>query len=131
FALKLAALVQPNAAAAQNNPEANTPGVEHLAAAPPLLIDYTPHSAPGQPAPPFVVVSAGDLLAGKRAEQLAGKALLIGFGAIDISDRLITPVSNQLPMPGVEINANVTDMVLSGRMLSQIGNVGQFILLVM
>ncbi len=36
--------------------------------------------------------------------------MLIGFGAIDISDRLITPVSNQLPMPGVEINANVADM---------------------
>ena len=131
FALKLAALVQPNAAAAQNNPEANTPGVEHLAAAPPLLIDYRPQFEPGQPDPPFVVVSAGDLLAGKRAEQLAGKAVLIGFGAIDISDRLITPVSNQLPMPGVEINANVADMVLSGRMLSQIGSVSQFILVVL
>ena len=50
------------------------------------------------------------------------------MAAIDISDRLITPVSNQLPMPGVEINANVADMALSGRMLSQIGNVGQLTL---
>ena len=131
FALKLASLVQPNVAAVQNKSEANTPGVEHLAAAAPLLIDYRPQFDPGQPDPPFVVVSAGDLLAGKRAEQLAGKAVLIGFGAIDISDRLITPVSNQLPMPGVEINANVADMVLSGRMLSQIGSVSQFILVVL
>src|SRR5579871_1342777 len=131
FALKLAALVQPNLAAVQNKSEANMPGVERLAAAPPLLIDYRPQFEPGQPDPPFVVVSAGDLLAGKRAEQLAGKAVLIGFGAIDISDRLITPVSNQLPMPGVEINANVADMVLSVRMLSQIGSVGQFILVVL
>ena len=130
FALKLASLVQPNIAG-ENISEANTPGVEHLDAAPPLLIDYRPQFEPGQPGPPFVVVSAGDLLAGKRAEQLGGKAVLIGFGAIDISDRLITPVSNQIPMPGVEINANVADMVLSGRMLSQIGSIGQFILLVL
>ncbi len=131
FALKLASLVQSNVAALQNKSETNIPGVEHLSAAPPLLIDYRPQFEPGQLDPPFVVVSAGDLLAGKRAEQLAGKAVLIGFGAIDISDRLITPVSNQLPMPGVEINANVADMVLSGRMLSQIGSVGQFILVVL
>jgi signal transduction histidine kinase len=141
FAIQLATLVwpnnvqsnivQPNAAAAQNVSEANTPGVEHLAALPPLLIDYRPQFEPGHSDPPFVVVSAGDLMAGKSADQLAGKAVLIGFGAIDISDRLITPVSNQLPMPGVEINANVTDMVLSGRMLSQIGSAGQFVLLVL
>ena len=85
-----------------------------------MLIDYRPQFEPGEPNPPFVVISAGDLLAGKAAPQLAGKAVLIGFGGIDISDRLITPVSNQLPMPGVEINANVADMALSGRMLSQI-----------
>ncbi|HWF05221.1 MAG TPA: CHASE2 domain-containing protein [Candidatus Angelobacter sp.] len=131
FALKLASLVQPNVLAAQNISEANISGVERLTAAPPLLIDYRPQFEPGQTDPPFIVVSAGDLLAGKSAEQLAGKAVLIGFGAIDISDRLITPVSNQLPMPGVEINANVADMVLSGRTLSQIGSVGQFALVLL
>ena len=131
FALKLASLVQPNVAAMQEISNPSATGVEQLAALPPLLIDYRPQFEPGQPNPPFVVVSAGDLLAGKRAEQLAGKAVLIGFGAIDISDRLITPVSNQLPMPGVEINANVADMVLGGRMLSQIGSVGQLSLLVL
>ena len=57
--------------------------------------------------------------------------MLIGFGGIDISDRLITPVSNQLPMPGVEINANVADMALSGRMLSQLGNFSQLSLVVL
>ncbi len=131
FAIALAALVQPNAAAMPDISHANAPGVEHLAAFPPLLIDFRPQFEPGQPNPPFVVVSAGDLLAGKRAEQLTGKAVLIGFGAIDISDRLITPVSNQLPMPGVEINANVADMVLSGRVLSQLGGPEQLLLLVL
>jgi signal transduction histidine kinase len=74
------------------------------------------------------VVSAGDLLSGKIAPQLAGKVVLIGFGAIDVSDRLFTPVSNQLPMPGVEINANVTDMLLGGRSLAHIGGLVQFTL---
>jgi signal transduction histidine kinase len=130
FALKLASLVQPGSAAGAEISDATTPGVEHIAALPPFLIDYRPQFEPGAANPPFVVVSAADLLAGKRAEQLAGKTVLIGFGAIDVSDRLITPVSNQLPMPGVEINANVTDMVLSGRRLSQIGSVAQLVLLI-
>ena len=129
FALKLAELAKPGVLP-KKIVLANSPGVEHLTSLPPMLIDYRPQFEPGEPNPPFVVVSAGDLLAGKPAPQLAGKAVLIGFGGIDISDRLITPVSNQLPMPGVEINANVADMALSGRILSQIGNFGQLTLLV-
>jgi len=130
FALKLAELAKPGVLP-KEIVLANSPGVEHLTSLPPMLIDYRPQFEPGEPNPPFVVVSAGDLLAGKPASQLAGKAVLIGFGGIDISDRLITPVSNQLPMPGVEINANVADMALSGRILSQIGNFGQLTLLVL
>ena len=131
FALKLAELAKPGVLTKKVVLDANSPGVERMATLPPMLIDYRPQFEPGEPNPPFVVVSAGDLLAGKPAPQLAGKAVLIGFGGIDISDRLITPVSNQLPMPGVEINANVADMALSGRMLSQIGNFGQLTLLVL
>lgn len=131
FALKLAGLAQPNLVATKSISDSNSSGVEQLASAPPLLVDYRPQFEAGQSIAPFVVVSAGDLLAGKPAEQLAGKAVLIGFGAIDISDRLITPVSNQLPMPGVEINANVTDMAMSGRMLSHISNFSQLALVIM
>jgi len=131
FALKLAELARPGALPKKIVLDSNSPGVERLASLPPILIDYRPQFEPGEPNPSFVVVSAGDLLAGKPAPQLAGKAVLIGFGGIDISDRLITPVSNQLPMPGVEINANVADMALSGRMLSQIGNVGQLTLVLL
>src|SRR5262249_42625893 len=111
-----------------NIARAGDPGVERMTARPPILIDFRHQFEPGAPNPPFEVVSAGDLLAGKKAPQLAGKVVLIGFGAIDVIDRQITPVSNQLPMPGVEINANVTDMVLSGRSLSHIGSVSQFAL---
>ena len=131
FALKLAELAQQRPAAKENLNDVNSPGVERISAPAPLLIDFRPQFEPGETNPPFVVVSAADLLSGKPAPQLAGKAVLIGFGGIDISDRLITPVSNQLPMPGVEINANVTDMALSGRMLSQLGNITQLVLVVL
>ena len=130
FALKLAELVQPALVKTTNVVSAG-PGVERIAARAPFLIDYRQQFEPGTPNAPFDVVSAGDLLGGKNVPQLAGKAVLIGFGAIDVSDRLITPVSNQLPMPGVEINANVTDMVLSGRSLAHISNVSQFLLVLL
>lgn len=131
FALKLASLVNPGVLAQSTLHDSSIASVERLNAAPPILIDYRPQYEPKQTVPSFVVISAGDLLAGKNADQLAGKAVLIGFGAIDISDRLITPVSNQLPMPGVEINANVTDMALSGRKLAQIGTAGQLVLVML
>lgn len=81
----------------------------------PLLIDYRRQFSPGDSEPPFTVVSAADLLSAKQAPELAGKAVLIGFGSVELSDRLNTPVNNQLPMPGVEINANAVDTILSGR----------------
>jgi signal transduction histidine kinase/CHASE2 domain-containing sensor protein len=131
FALQLAALVQPALAGHESAADAQSPGVERITARPPVLIDYRPQFEPGAANPPFEVVSAGELLGGKNAPQLAGKVVLIGFGAIDVSDRLITPVSNQLPMPGVEINANVTDMLLSGRALEHIGGMSQFALVLL
>ena len=128
FALKLAELARPSLPVPEAASDAGNPGVERMTARPPILIDFRQQFEPSAPNPPFEVVSAGDLLAGKRAPQLAGKVVLIGFGAIEVSDRLITPVSNQLPMPGVEINANVTDMLLSGRSLRHIGSFSQFTL---
>src|SRR5262249_32829313 len=85
---------------------------------------------PGQEPAPFVVVSAADLLLGKSAPQLAGRVVLIGFGSTEVSDRLVTPVSDQLPMPGVEINASVADMLLAGKSLTRLGIPGQLLLVV-
>ena len=131
FALQLAGMMRPDLARQVDGADANAPGVERVAARPPMLIDYRPQFEPGTGNPPFEVVSAGDLLSGKSAPQLTGKAVLIGFGAIDVSDRLITPVSNQLPMPGVEINANMADMLLSGRSLTHISGLSQFLLVLL
>jgi CHASE2 domain-containing sensor protein/signal transduction histidine kinase len=77
--------------------------------------------------PPFVTVSAAELMDGHMGDRregdghggasLQGKAVLIGFAATDLSDRLPTPVSGQMPMPGVEVHANLLDGILSGRSL--------------
>jgi signal transduction histidine kinase/CHASE2 domain-containing sensor protein len=86
-----------------------------------LIIDYHNQITPGQSPPPFLSVSARDLLEGKAGEELRGKAVLLGFAATEMSDRLPTPVSDRLPMPGVEIHANLVDGLLSGRRLQPVG----------
>jgi len=82
-----------------------------------LLIDYRGQIAPGENSPPFSAVSVVDLLERKTGGQLQGKAVLIGFGSTEIGDRIPTPVSGRLPMPGVEIHANLVDAILAGRSL--------------
>jgi len=82
-----------------------------------LTVDFRRQYVPGQDAPPFATISAADLLEGHSQPALAGKAVLIGFGATELSDRLPTPVSGQMPMPGVEIHANLVDGLMSGRTL--------------
>lgn len=129
FAFKLASLLQPPPAGS-DGAHSGESGVEQLLASAPFLIDYRHQFEPAQERPPFLVVSAADLLAGKKSPELAGKAVLIGFGSIEVSDRLVTPVSNQLPMPGVEINANVLEMLLSGGSLARLGSFWQLLLLV-
>jgi len=80
-----------------------------------LVVNYRQQLAVGQGAPPFVAISAGSLLDGHVQSLLQGKAVLIGFGASDLSDRIATPVSGQMLMPGVEVHANLLDSVLTGR----------------
>ena len=86
-----------------------------------LIVDYRGQTLPGQSPPPFLSVSASDLLEGKAGEELRGKAVLVGFAATEMSDRLPTPVSDRLPMPGVEIHANLLDGLLAGRRLQPLG----------
>jgi signal transduction histidine kinase/CHASE2 domain-containing sensor protein len=130
FALKLASMARPQLAALITPADAGVPGVQRLEPRAPFLIDFRPQFAPGQEPAPFVVVSAADLLGDKKTPDLAGKIVLIGFGSTEVSDRLVTPVSDQLPMPGVEINANVVDMLLAERSLTYLGIPGQALLVV-
>ncbi|HKW76818.1 MAG TPA: CHASE2 domain-containing protein, partial [Terriglobales bacterium] len=124
FALKIAELM--GSAPVPSNASAS---VETIALRP-LIIDYRRQFAADISEPPFTVVSAADLLQGTQAPQLAGKAVLIGFGSVELSDRLNTPVSTQLPMPGVEINANALDTILSGRTIVPVGLAWQIAIIV-
>ncbi|MGE5324004.1 MAG: CHASE2 domain-containing protein [Actinomycetota bacterium] len=126
FALKLAELINPRLKAMEP-PRASGSGVER-ADLRQLIVNYRQQIEPGRPLP-FSTVTAGDLLSGKAEPQLKGKAVLIGFGAVDMSDRMFTPVTGQMPMPGVEVNANALQMLLDGTVPQRPGLVWQFLLL--
>lgn len=67
---------------------------------------------------PEIYVSAGDLLAGEVAgERLAGKLALIGSSAVGLLDIKATPL--QQSIPGVEVHAQVLEMILSGDLLQR------------
>ncbi len=126
FALKLAELINPTLARLESSSGATAPALQKFETRP-LLIDFRQQYEQGN-RPPFAVVSAGELLSGAQHSELRDKTVLIGFGGIEMSDRLATPVSNQLPMPGVEINANAVDMLLSGRTIRYVSFIWQWLL---
>ncbi len=95
-----------------------------------LTINFREQYLPGQRIPPFVVISAAELLDGKQEPALWRKAVLIGFGATELSDRLPTPVSGQMPMPGVEVHANLVDGLLTGESLRHVSAFPQILFLV-
>src|SRR6266571_3204118 len=95
-----------------------------------LAINYRGQIELGESTPPFSVVSVIDLLEGRARGRLRGKAVLVGFGSTEIGDRVPTPVSDRIPMPGVEIHANLVDGTLAGRGLRPLGaKLGIFLLL--
>jgi len=83
-----------------------------------LPIDYRGQISPGETSPPFLAVSVVDLLMGKPAANCKEKRCCSDSAQREIGDRIPTPVSDKLPMPGVEIHANLVDAILAGRSLS-------------
>jgi CHASE2 domain-containing sensor protein len=134
FALKLAEIAKPELMRMETGGETrdtNEPvgSLERIAPRS-LTINYRHQLITGQASPPFVALSASDLLEGKDGTQLRAKVVLLGFGATELSDRLFTPVSNQIAMPGVEVNANVVDTLISGTEVQECGITAQVLLLV-
>ncbi|MBA0083406.1 MAG: CHASE2 domain-containing protein, partial [Acidobacteria bacterium Pan2503] len=80
-----------------------------------LTINYRGQLEAGETPAPFLAFSVIDLLEGRTHGQLKGRAVLVGFGSTEIGDRVPTPVSGRMPMPGVEIHANLADTILAGR----------------
>lgn len=65
---------------------------------------------------PHLYVSAKDVLAGTVAPQkLAGKLVLIGTSAAGLLDIKATPLQEDIP--GVEVHAQVLEMILGGQLL--------------
>jgi len=126
FSLKIAELIDPQLKTFET-PKSAGSGIES-ADLRPLIVDYRQQVEPGE-LQSFFNVSAGDLLAEKAFPQLRGKAVLIGFGAVEMSDRMFTPVTGQSPMPGVEVNANVLEMLLDGTVPERPALIWEFLLL--
>jgi len=125
FALKLAELIRPDLAGLESSlpdraADQGVAGSKHIVPQY-LRINYTSQLSEDDRSPSYPALSAGDLLDGKRSELLRDKVVLIGFGGVEISDRLFTPVSGQTPMPGVELNANIVDMLLAGQQIHEPG----------
>lgn len=78
----------------------------------------------------FQTISAAEVLQHKRLDVLRGRAVLIGFGPAEISDRLNTPLTGALPAPGVEIHAHILDSILQGRRLQELSTGWTLLLLI-
>ena len=77
----------------------------------------------------FPSISAADVLRGQTADRVRGRPVLVGFGPAEISDRVITPISGELPTPGVEVHAHILDSILGGRALRDVSLLTSAVLL--
>lgn len=74
----------------------------------PMWIRYRPRESMTQ-------VSAADVLEGRGLEKLRGRAVFIGVTAVSAADdRLFTPLSGALQVPGVEIHAHAYETLAAG-----------------
>ncbi len=90
-----------------------------------MLINFA--GGPGS----FAVIPYSRVLTGEaRAEDFAGKIVLVGATASDLHDEQLVPTSRGELMPGVEIHANAIDTVLSRSFLREQAR-GQTVLLIL
>jgi signal transduction histidine kinase/CHASE2 domain-containing sensor protein len=68
----------------------------------------------------FDTISARSVLEGADLTALRARPVLIGFGPTEIGDRISTPLTSELPAPGVEVHAQILDSILSGRTLHEV-----------
>lgn len=67
----------------------------------------------------FETISASRVLEGADLKFLRGRPVLVGFGPTEIGDRLSTPLSTELPTPGVEVHAQILDNILNRRIVRE------------
>ncbi|MDQ7814439.1 MAG: adenylate/guanylate cyclase domain-containing protein [Patescibacteria group bacterium] len=77
-------------------------------------------------------ISAVDVLRGTRdLTPLNGSIVFVGATAYDLHDNLLVPTSFGLPMPGVEVHANILDTLLNRRWISEFPSSAQAAVLVL
>jgi signal transduction histidine kinase len=128
FAIAIARLAQPERIKTWATEGTPGPGIDRFEPSY-LTIDYLQQFSTAETVPPFITLSARDVLEGSAGAALEGRIVLIGFGATELSDRLFTPVSVQAPMPGVEVNANAVNTLVEGRAIENAGWFVQLLLL--
>src|SRR5919109_1510999 len=69
---------------------------------------------------PFRTISARDALEDKNLDSVRGRPVLVGFGPSELGDRISTPLTSELPAPGVEVHAQILDSILTGRTLREV-----------
>lgn len=67
----------------------------------------------------FDTISAARVLEAADLSQVRSRPVLVGFGPTEIGDRLTTPLSTELPTPGIEVHAQILDNILSQRTLRE------------
>lgn len=67
----------------------------------------------------FETIPATEILTGISLTRVAGRPVIIGFGPTDIGDRVTTPLATEIPVPGVEIHAQILDGILTGRVVRE------------
>jgi len=77
----------------------------------------------------FETLSAASVLQGRGLDGVRNRPVLLGFGPAEITDRVMTPVNGELPMPGVEVHAQIFDAIVNGRTLRELPTVWRAIAL--
>lgn len=77
----------------------------------------------------FDSISAARVLQGGDLGIVRGRPVLVGFGPAEISDRLSTPLTGELPSPGVEVHAQILESILTGRSIRPVPLWGAALLL--
>lgn len=84
-----------------------------------MLVNYA------APSYSFPLISFTELVRGELpADLVEDKIILIGGTASILQDRHFTPIDSNVPMPGIEIQANVIQSILESDFLKQQGLVG-------
>ncbi len=67
----------------------------------------------------FDEISARAVLEGGDLSLIRGRPVLVGFGSGETTDRLTTPLTTELPTPGIEVHAQILDAILNRRTLHE------------